>query len=234
MAARRASTASLVTGNAFEFLGVKPLVGRTIQPFDIRPDGTSEPVVVLNYQFWQRIFNGDVDAIGKKLILNDVPRTVVGVMPPRFGWFTDDSFWMPMSMDLTDETPLNVIVRLRPGVSKEMVEQQLQGLNLRLAAEKPQNFPKGGFRTSLLNYMDITVASGAMKSSLHLLLVAVGFLCSSLVSTWQICNWLAPQPERAKSQCDYRSAPAAAARTPITHRKVLLSVLGGPWASCSQ
>gem|GEM_PF-5565050 len=57
-----------------------------------------------------------------------------------------------------------------------MAEQQFHGLNVRLAAEKPQNFPKGGFRSALLNYMDITVASGAMKSSLHLLLVAVGFL----------------------------------------------------------
>src|SRR2546430_8675957 len=112
-----------LTGNAFNFLGVKPIAGRTIQPFDIRPDGIPEPVVVLSYQFWQRMFSGDTNAIGKKLVLNDVPHTVIGVMPPRFGWFTDDAFWLPMSMNLADESPLNVIMRLRPGITKEVAEQ---------------------------------------------------------------------------------------------------------------
>jgi putative ABC transport system permease protein len=218
----------LVTGNAFEFLGVKPLIGRTIQPFDIRPDGTPEPVVVLNYRFWQRIFNGDTGAIGRKLVLNDVPRTVIGVMPPRFGWFTDDAFWLPMSMDLADETPLNVIVRLRPRVTKEIAEQQFHGLNLRLAAEKPQNFPKAGFRTSLLNYMDITVASGAMKSSLHLLLVAVGFLL--LIACVNVANLqLARTTARAREIAVRLSVGASRPRLvrQLLTESVLLSVLGG-------
>jgi len=218
----------LVTGNAFEFLGVKPLLGRTIEPFDIRPDGTPEPVVVLNYRFWQRKFNGDINAIGQKLILNDVPRTVIGVMPPRFGWFTDDAFWLPMGMDLADETPLNAIVRLRPGVTKEVAEQQFHGLNVRLAAEKPQNFPKGGFRSALLNYMDITVASGAMKSSLHLLLVAVGFLL--LIACVNVANLeLARTTARAREIAVRLSVGASRPRLirQLLTESILLSVLGG-------
>ncbi len=218
----------LVSGGGFNFLGVKPLIGRTIQPFDIRTDGTPEPVMVLSYRFWQRIFNGDASAIGKKLVLNDVPHVVIGVMPPRFGWFTDDAFWLPMSMNLADETPTNVIMRLRPGATKQVAEQQLQSLNLRLAAEKPQNFPKNGFRTLLLNYLDITVASGRMSSSLHLLLVAVGFLL--LIACVNVANLqLARTTARAREIAVRLSVGATRPRLmrQLLTESVLLSALGG-------
>ena len=101
-----------------------PLIGRTIQPFDISSSGQPAPVVVLSYRFWQQMFDGDADALGKKIVLNDVPHTVIGVMPPRFGWYTNDAFWLPIGMDLRDESSINVIVRMRAGVSKEIGEQQ--------------------------------------------------------------------------------------------------------------
>ena len=117
----------LLTGGAFNFIGVPPLLGRTIQPFDIQPGGKPEPVVVLSYGFWQQRFNGDPNTIGKKLVLNDVPRTIIGVMPPRFGWYTNDAFWLPMPMDnLAEESPVNVILRLARGVTPRAAEQQLQ------------------------------------------------------------------------------------------------------------
>jgi putative ABC transport system permease protein len=72
----------LLTGDAFHFIGVPPLIGRTIQPFHIGPGGEPAPVVLLSYRFWQQMFNGESSAIGKKLVLNDVPHTVIGVMPP--------------------------------------------------------------------------------------------------------------------------------------------------------
>ena len=77
----------LLTGNAFNFLGVPPVIGRTIQPSDIHADGNAEPVVVLSYKLWLRLFQGSPDALGKTLRLNDRPHTIVGVMPPRFGWY---------------------------------------------------------------------------------------------------------------------------------------------------
>src|SRR5919108_4883650 len=77
----------LLSGNAFNFLGVPPVVGRTIQPTDIRPDGQAEPVVVLSYRLWLRLFDGSSSALGRTLRLNGRPYTIVGVMPPRFGWY---------------------------------------------------------------------------------------------------------------------------------------------------
>ena len=164
-----------LTGDAFNFIGVKPLIGRTIQPFDIHA-GKPADVVVLTYALWRRMFNGDPHALGKSLVLDGVPHTIIGVMPPRFGWWTNEAFWLPMPMDPTDQTPINVIMRLKPGITKEVAEQQLNPLNIQFAKLNPRDFPKGQIRTVLNNYMDITQASGPMQSSLHLLLAAVGLL----------------------------------------------------------
>ena len=218
----------LLTGNAFSFLGVKPVIGRTIQPFDIRPDGTAAPVVVLTYRFWQSHFDASSNAVGSKLVLNDVPHTIIGVMPPRFGWYTNESFWLPMPMNLADEGPLAVIMRLRPGVSKSAAEQQLQQLNLRLAAENPKHFPKGKFRTVFLNYMDVTVASGEMSSSLHLLLAAVGFLL--LIACVNVANLqLARTTARAREIAVRLSIGAGRIRLvrQLLTESVLLSLFGG-------
>ena len=103
-----------LTGGGFNFIGVKPLIGRTIQPFDIHADKPAD-VVVLTYGLWRRMFGGDRNVLGKSLILDGVPHSIIGVMPPRFGWWTNDSFWLPMPMDPTDETPINVIMRLNAG-----------------------------------------------------------------------------------------------------------------------
>jgi putative ABC transport system permease protein len=217
-----------LTGGAFNFIGVKPLLGRTIQPFDIRPGGEPEAVVVLTYRFWQRVFNGDVHAIGKTIVLNDVPHTVIGVMPPRFGWWTNEAFWLPLPMNLADDTPINVIMRLRPGTTKVAAEQQLNGLNMRLAGQNPRGFPKGHLRTLLLNYMDITQASGSMKNSLHLLLAAVGLLL--LIACVNVANLqLARTVTRAREIAMRLAIGAGRGRLvrQLLTESVLLSILGG-------
>ena len=165
-----------VTGNAFQFLGVPAVIGRTILPSDINAAGQPEPVIVLTDGAWNRLFNRSSSALGQKLILNDVAYTVIGAMPPRFGWFTDSGGWIPLPADPRATDGAFPIMRLKPGVSSQSAQQQLQALNLQLARETPANFPKDGFRTVLRNYMDITVASGEMESSLRLLFGAVGFL----------------------------------------------------------
>ena len=137
--------AVLLTGNAFQFLGVPPVVGRTLQPSDIRPDGTAEPVVVLSHRLWHRLFDGSPAAIGRTLRLDGRPHTIVGVMPPRFGWYGSEGFWLPLSPTRTDLPWTNPIVRLKPGVSPAAAEEQLTALNRRLAHERPATFPTQGF-----------------------------------------------------------------------------------------
>src|SRR5262245_15790742 len=77
----------LVTANTFEVLGVQPLLGRTIRPEEDVPGGP--PVAVLGYRLWQARYGGDTSIVGRKVLLNDVPVEVVGVMPDGFRLPTD-------------------------------------------------------------------------------------------------------------------------------------------------
>jgi putative ABC transport system permease protein len=218
----------LLTGNAFNFLGVPPVTGRTIQPTDIRPDGEVEPVVVLSHKLWLRLFDGNPSAVGRTLRLNGRPHTIVGVMPPRFGWYGSEGFWLPLSPTRTDLPFLNPIVRLAPGVSKTVAEEQLGALNKRLAEQKPATFPAQGFTTTLRNYLDVTVASGEMRTSLRLLLGAVAFLL--LIACANVANLqLARGTARAREMAVRMSIGAGRRRLlrQLLTESVLLSLVGG-------
>ena len=218
----------LMSGNAFNFLGVPPVAGRTIQPTDIQPDGQAQPVVVLSHRLWLRLFEGNPSAVGRTLRLNGVPHTIIGVMPPRFGWYGNDGFWLPLSPTRTDVPWINPIVRLAPGVSKAVAEQQLEALNKRLAAEKPATFPAQGFTTTLRNYLDVTVASGEMQTSLRLLLGAVAFLL--LIACANVANLqLARGTARAREMAVRMSIGAGRRRLirQLLTESVLLSLAGG-------
>src|SRR5688500_6540673 len=218
----------LLSGNAFNFLGVPPVVGRTIQPTDIRSDGQAEPVVVLSHRLWLRLFEGSPSAVGRTLRLNGRPHTIVGVMPPRFGWYGNDGFWLPLSPTRTDVPWINPIMRLAPGVSKGVAEEQLNALHKRLALEKPTTFPAQGFTTALRNYLDVTVASGEMQTSLRLLLGAVAFLL--LIACANVANLqLARGSTRAREMAVRMSIGAGRRRLlrQLLTENVLLSVAGG-------
>lgn len=219
--------AVFLTGGAFNFIGVKPLIGRAIQPFDIRA-GKPADVVVLTYGLWHRMFGGDHNVLGKTMDLDGVPHTIIGVMPPRFGWWTEDSFWLPMPMDLTDDTSINVIMRLAPGITPHLAEQQLNRLNAELAKLNPHSFPKGQMHTVLLNYMDITQASGSMQSSLKLLLAAVGLLL--LIACVNVANLqLARMTVRSREIAMRMAIGAGRSRLirQLLTESVLLSFIGG-------
>src|SRR5437879_6560551 len=165
-----------LSGNAFNFLGVPPLIGRTIQPSDIRSTGEPELVTVLSFRRWQRLFGGDPNAVGKTLRLDDQPYTIIGIMPPRFGWWTEDGVWLPMGIDSRDQRGVFPIVRLASGTSSSVADQRLHVLHREFAKANPTGYPRDEFATTLTNYLDITVASGEMRQSLRLLLGAVGLL----------------------------------------------------------
>jgi len=218
----------LLSGNAFNFLGVPPVTGRTIQPSDIRPDGQAEPVVVLSHRLWFRLFDGSPDAVGRTLVLNGRPHTIVGVMPPRFGWYGNQGFWLPLAPARTDVPGIAAIMRLAPGVTKEVAEQQLGAFNTRLAQEKPSTFPAQGFSTTLRNYLDVTVASGEMRTSLQLLLGAVAFLL--LIACANVANLqLARGSVRAREIAVRISLGAGRRRLlrQLLTESVLLSLVGG-------
>lgn len=81
----RTYDAAMVSGNAFELLGLQPYRGRLIAPYDDVKGGPSGGwPVVLSYGFWKEYYGGAEDVVGKKMMVSDVPVTVVGVLPPEF------------------------------------------------------------------------------------------------------------------------------------------------------
>jgi len=90
-----------VSGNYFDVLGVRLVLGRTFLPEENRTPGT-HPVVVLGHALWQRRYNSDPSIIGKTTYLNSHPFTIIGVAPPSFegvSGFVRIWFWIPMMME---------------------------------------------------------------------------------------------------------------------------------------
>lgn len=174
-----------VTAGTFGFLGVAPLIGRTISPIDFQPNGSAEAVVVLSFKLWQRRFNGDPAVVGQTVIVNDTPRTVIGVMPPRFHWFMSDALWEPLP---TTEGQRGTVVflRLQPGVSKEQAEERLRAVFRGIQEAAPGRFPKEGFAVRLDNFVERAAAGGRVRSSLQFLACAVVFLL--LIACTNVAN----------------------------------------------
>ncbi len=127
-----------ITASAFPLTRVTPLLGRPLQPTDEMPG--AEPVVVLGYDVWQRQFLDDPAIIGRAVTVGRTARTVVGVMPPRFGFPRNQQLWVPLPIQ--DAAPrqgpgVQVFGRLAHGASWQDAASELDVVSARLAADQP-------------------------------------------------------------------------------------------------
>jgi predicted permease len=130
---------ALVTSGFFEIFRVRPLLGRTLQPADY--DLSAPAVVVLSEKLWRKRFGADRSLVGRTLILDTIPRRVVGIMPATFDLPHGEEIWAPKVF--TDERRqragnwLSVIGRVKDGVTLEQANVDLQRVSLDLAKEYP-------------------------------------------------------------------------------------------------
>jgi hypothetical protein len=162
------------------------VLGRTIGPADYQESGEPEAVTVLGYRCWQGRFAGDAGVLGRTLRLDDQLHTIIGVMPSRFGWWTDNGVWLPMKLKGEDSASVFPIARLTPGATAAGATAQLDGLQKEFARVNPAGFPREEFHSLLTNYLDITAASGEMQRSLWTLVGAVG--CLLLIACSNVAN----------------------------------------------
>lgn len=140
---------ALVTGGYFDLLGVRPALGRALQPSDDVVGAAK--VVVLSYGAWQRYYGGNPNVIGQRIVAHQdgTVHTIVGVMPRGLDYPAGSDFWgavTPSSGPLLGENAyaeLNIIGRLRPGASPEDARAELSAFFMRPGASQWEREVRG-------------------------------------------------------------------------------------------
>lgn len=197
-------TSVAVTGNFFALLGVQPLIGRWFTVEECQGRYSAPPAVLLSYNFWRRKFLSDPDVVGRKLILDNRPVTVAGVLPASFNF---GSIFTPgTQMDifvpwpLSDQTKpfgntMRIIGRLKPGMTVQAAQAEFTVLGRQLEKQHPE---RNGV-TPLLMPLAQHV-SGPVRPALFVLACAVGVVMLIVVanlSNLQLARSSARQKEIA-------------------------------------
>ena len=103
---------------------------------------------MLGYKFWQRHYNGDRDILGKTIQLVHKNYTIVGVAQPRFTW-GDGDVYLPLKLSADPARSYQIDTKLKPGVSHEAANAELQSLMEQFAKETPTHFPSDAFRVKV-------------------------------------------------------------------------------------
>ena len=161
------------TGNMFQMLGVPAMLGRHYFPVDA-PDGQDpQPVVVLSYKFWMHHYNGDRSIVGKTMQLVHKTYTVIGVMPPHFGFLGADVY-LPLKLSGSPNEQYGTFVKLKTGVKPEAAAAELQPYFREFAKQTPDHYPKEYKKIAIENLSYWVLHT--ISKTLYLLFGAVGLL----------------------------------------------------------
>ncbi len=233
----------LVSGNYFDVLGAKAMLGRTFYPEEDQQPGRN-PVVVLSYAAWQRRFGGDVKVVGRELTINNGNFTVIGVMPKGFvgtNPLGGPDLWVPMAMH--DQILTGVIKdwynerrflgyfavgRLKPGVSLGQAQAELKTQFAQL--ERAYPVPNKGRSVVLLPLTESNinpVFRGVLLKAGGLMMVVVGLVL--LIACANIANLLLARATGRAKEIAVRLALGAGRKRLLTQlmtESLLLSFCG--------
>jgi predicted permease len=224
-----------VSDGYFSLMGVQPLLGRAFLPEE-QIEGKDQ-VVILGYGLWQRRFGGDPAIVGKQISLSARPYTVVGVLPKEFPFLPSSlvdgpaQFYRPVAekYDRSEARSrhLRILARLRPGVSLEQVQADLELIHRNLVAQYPEDYATRSVRVVSLQE-DI---SGNLRPALFTMSGAVAFLL--LIACANIANLSLARSAGRMREIAVRAALGATRaqliRLALTE-SMLLAIAGGACA----
>jgi putative ABC transport system permease protein len=209
-----------LTSNTFRFLGVPALVGRALTPDDAKPG--APPVFVMAYKMWVKRFNQDPKIVGRNFVLNGVPTTLVGIMPQRFTKMGAD-LWRSVNLSRSDpENKRRFFMfqaRLKPGVTVQRAQSDVEVIAHRLAAVYPDNYPKK-FTVQVVTWLDSLV--GQFRKTLYTLAAAVGLLL--LIACSNVANMLLARATAREKEMAVR-ASLGASRWRLVRQLLIESLL---------
>jgi predicted permease len=234
IATERGTTTSmataLVTGGFFDVLGIRPVLGRTLNPRD-DVDG-AEPVVVIAHGLWQRRYGGAREAIGRRIGLDERSFTIIGVMPPDLDYPRGVEAWRPLrsvspSVWWRDGVlrDVDLVGRLRPGATIEHATSELAALFARLDETAPPDRTRGA--VPIVRRYDQAVV-GDVGRPLVVLFAAVVFVL--LIAAANLANLLLVRGEGRASEFAIRAALGAGrsrVAAQVVAESVLLAIAGG-------